>query len=430
MRLLQAINTLLVSIGQEMVDNLDEPSALMAKHTLDFVINELPYDTSDFQLDYESLPREVYNFVVVRACRKFQTSMISSEELHKFTQEDEASAKRMIIIKKIIPKSIQRDVEDELSELLSFANKVPKAIKDNLALLKLQGLLFLNSEEYPLNVESIERSYIDFKKRLIVNKDIPDEVLLATTRHLFAKYGFSGVIPQASEVSSKITDTLRAMATYEFQKSILAPDDYVITEAEKNQDEIDLRLAIIANRLMPSALLTRVRDEFIASYGYTQSELTGIMKEYITNKAMFRLQSILIPDEKQRPISVEDMDNAEASLITNLIVPKAIYFRAFEEIKLELGINSDILPEEIPEAVKLYAKYKGAYIHQPTAIINPRKYVLTEDMVIRQKALASQSLPNLSLLNTNSTKRIIDKDSSPTPTTPSTRARYRLKVGL
>ena len=430
MKLLDAVNSLLVGIGQEMVSDLNSPDALMAKQTLDFVLGEIPYESEDFALDYEHLPQAVYNYVVTRAGRKFQTDAVSSEALYQFTAEDETRAKRMLIRKKLIPKALRREVDEELSELLSFAAKVPSSLKDNLALLKLQGLLFSDVNEYVLNADTVMKAYTDFKKRLIVTKDVPDEVLEATAKQLFGKYGFSGVTPTDISTPSKITQTLQAMAAYEFQKSILEPDNYVITEAEKNQDELDLRLAIIANRLMPPALYTRVSEEFISTYAYTQSEFNAVINEYIISKAMFRLQSILIPDEKQRPISIEDMDNAEASLITNLIVPKAIYERADKEIKIELGISADIPENDIPEAVKMYARYKGAFLHQPTAIINPRKYVISNDTLIRLKALASQSLPTLSLMNSSGVSRILDKDNNPSATTSSTQTRYRLKVNL
>lgn len=428
MKVLEAVNYLLVSIGQEVVEDLSQPDALMAKQALDFVMGELPYDAEDFAMDYERLPLPVYNYVVIRAGRKFQTNMVSSEVLHQFTQEDEANAKRLLIRKKIIPKALKREVEEELNELLSFAAKVPQAIKENLALLKLQALLYISPEEYVLSEQSVTQAYVDFKKRLIVTKEVPMEVLKATAKHLFGKYGFSGVIPIDVTEPNHISATLRAMAAYEFQKSILAAEDYVIADAEKNQDELDLRLAIIANRLLPSALYARVENEFISTYGYTQSELTSIMEEYIYQKAMFRLQSILVPDERQRPISIEDMDNAEASLITNLIVPKAIYARAYAEIKLELGIAPEVSEEAIPEAVKVYARYKGAFIHQPTAIMNPRKYVISEETLMRAKALAGQSLPTLSLMSAKAVSRIVDKETSPSATSAATKQKYRLEV--
>ena len=125
-----------------MVGDLNSPDALMAKHTLDFVLGEIPYTRDDFVLDYESLPQEVYNYVVTRAGRKFQNDAVSSEVLYQFTADDEVRAKRMLIRKKLIPKAIKAEVEEELSELLSFAARVPNSIKDNLALLMLQGLIF------------------------------------------------------------------------------------------------------------------------------------------------------------------------------------------------------------------------------------------------------------------------------------------------
>ena len=144
--------------------------------------------------------------------------------------------------------------------------------------------------------------------------------------------------------------------------------------------------------------------------------------------AMFRLQSILIPSEAQRPITTEDMDNAEASLITNLIAPKALYNRALREVKIELGIEEGVEDSEIPEAVFSYARYKASFLHQPTAIISPRKYVLDEMMIVRAKALAGQSLAPLSFMNSKSVSRILDKENNPEAVTSSVRPKYRLKV--
>ena len=413
-RIKDAVNTILLSVGQEMLEDMNDPSALMAKRMLQNAIDELPYTNDDFAYNgintLNSMPIEVYNLVVAVAGRKFQTNVVSSEVLHEFTAEDEAYNKRAIIRKKLIPKNIQAEVDTELSELYSFSALVPKSLKQNLALIKLEAILFAKVDEYPLSIESVEQSYQDFKKRLITRREVPMEVLEATAN------------------SSNITQTLRTIASYNFQKSILSPDDYVISDAEKNQNELDLRLAIIANRLYPPELYAKVSDEFIATYGYTQSEFNSVINDYILNKTMFRLQSILIPTEGQRPITTEDMDNAEASLITNLIAPKALYNRALREVKIELGIEEGVEDSEIPEAVFSYARYKASFLHQPTAIISPRKYVLDEMMIIRAKALAGQSLAPLSFMNSKSVSRILDKENNPEAVTSSVRPKYRLKV--
>ena len=280
---------------------------------------------------------------------------------------------------------------------------MPNSLKQNLALIKLEAILFAKVDEYPLSIESVERSYLDFKKRLITKREVPNEVLEATAKELFAIYGFSNVIPIDISNPSNITQTLRTLACYNFQKSILSTDDHVISDAEKNQ-------------------------KFIYTYGYIPSEFNSIITNYILNKTMFRLQSILIPTEAQRPITLEDMDNAEASLITNLISPKVIYERALREIKIELGIEEGVEDKNIPEAVFNYARYKASFLHQPTAIINPRKYVLDEMTLIRAKALAGQSLSPLSFMSSKSVSRILDKDNNPEAVTSSVRAKYRLKV--
>lgn len=431
-RVKDAVNTILLSIGQEMLEDMSDPSALMAKRMLQNAIDELPYTNDDFAYNgidtLNNMPIEVYNLVVAVAGRKFQTNIVSSEVLHEFTLEDEAYNKRAIIRKRLIPKNIQAEVDTELNELYSFSSLVPNSLKQNLALIKLEAILFAKVDEYPLSIESVEQNYQDFKKRLITKREVPMEVLEATAKELFAIYGFSNVIPTDLSNSSNITQTLRTLASYNFQKSILNPDNYVISDAEKNQNELDLRLAIIANRLYPPELYGKVEDEFIATYGYTPSEFNSVINDYILNKTMYRLQSILIPSEAQRPITTEDMDNAEASLITNLIAPKALYSRALREVKIELGIEEGVADSEIPEAVFSYARYKASFLHQPTAIISPRKYVLDEMMIIRAKALAGQSLSPLSFMNSKSVSRILDKENNPEAVTSSVRPKYRLKV--
>ena len=285
-RIKDAVNTILLSVGQEMLEDMNDPSALMAKRMLQNAIDELPYTNDDFAYNgintLNSMPIEVYNLVVAVAGRKFQTNVVSSEVLHEFTAEDEAYNKRAIIRKKLIPKNIQAEVDTELSELYSFSNLVPKSLKQNLALIKLEAILFAKVDEYPLSIESVEQSYQDFKKRLITRREVPMEVLEVTAKELFAIYGFSNVIPTDLSNSSNITQTLRVIASYNFQKSILSPDDYVISDAEKNQNELDLRLAIIANRLYPPELYAKVTDEFIATYGYTQSEFNSVINSSIT----------------------------------------------------------------------------------------------------------------------------------------------------
>ena len=42
-RINDAVNTLLLSIGQEMLEDMNDPSALMAKRMLQNAIDELPY---------------------------------------------------------------------------------------------------------------------------------------------------------------------------------------------------------------------------------------------------------------------------------------------------------------------------------------------------------------------------------------------------
>ncbi|WXG60273.1 hypothetical protein VB002_00730 [Campylobacter concisus] len=100
-RIKDAVNTILLSVGQEMLEDMNDPSALMAKRMLQNAIDELPYTNDDFAYNgintLNSMPIEVYNLVVAVAGRKFQTNVVSSEVLHKFTAEDEAYNKRAII---------------------------------------------------------------------------------------------------------------------------------------------------------------------------------------------------------------------------------------------------------------------------------------------------------------------------------------------
>ena len=70
-----------------------------------FVLSSLPYTDLDFERKLSELPSEVYNYVVVKASRRLQAITIGSETLNAFSESDEMDAKRLIIRKKIIPKT-------------------------------------------------------------------------------------------------------------------------------------------------------------------------------------------------------------------------------------------------------------------------------------------------------------------------------------
>ena len=184
---LNAVNLMLTAIGEGMVTNIEEPEAKLALQSLDFVLSSLPYTDLDFERKLSELPSEVYNYVVVKASRRLQAITIGSETLNAFSESDEMDAKRLIIRKKIIPKTLLREVEEELEELLSYANSVPKSLKGDLALLKLQALLFVDVETYIISVESVKENYIDFKKRLIARREVPKEIIEATNKELFSR---------------------------------------------------------------------------------------------------------------------------------------------------------------------------------------------------------------------------------------------------
>lgn len=427
--ILEAVNTMLVSIGEEAVSDLTEPSAIMAMTTLDFVLNELPYTTEDFPFSFDKLPKEIYNYVVLKATRRFQNQMVGSEVLYQFTAEDELEAKRKIIMKRLVPQELVTEVELELNELSDLGSLVPSSLKKSLALLKLQALLFSNPQEYIVSNERVEQELTQFKKKLIVNRQVPLSVIQNVRADYFARYGFSGVIPSIVNDLADVTQTLRVLATYEFQKSILTPEDYVISIEEKTQDELDLRMAIIINRIVPEDLHNKTELEFLRTYGITDPiYLTPVMREYIINNALFKLQAILIPNPEQRPLKQEDLDDNEATLLSRLIVPKEIYTRVYGEVKVELGIDPTLTDDVIPEAVRVYAKYRSALIHQPIAIRYSNKYVISEKDVIKAKANASGSLPTQSLMNSVGVSRIIDRENSPEATSGVTQTKLRLKV--
>lgn len=428
-KLLKAINTMLVSVGEETVDNITEPSAIMANTTLDFVLGELPYTNDDFELSYDGIPTEVYNYVVLRATRRFQNQMVGSEVLYQFTAEDELEAKRKIIAKKLVPKELILEVEAELNEQSDLGSLVPSSLKKSLALLKLQALLFSNPQEYIVSNERIDIELTEFKKKLIVNRKVPLSLIQNVRADYFARYGFSGVIPTVVNTLADVSQTLKVLATYEFQKSILKPEDYVITPEEKAQDELDLRMAIVINRIVPEDLHNKTELEFLRVYGIVDPvELTPVMREYILNKALFKLQAILIPSPDQRPLKQEDLDDNEATLLSRLIIPKDIYDRVYEEVKVELGVDPTLTDDVIPEAIRIYAKYRSALIHQPTAVRYPSKYIISEKDVVKAKANASGSLPSQSLMDNISVSRLVDRENTPEATSGSTQTKLRLKV--
>ena len=428
-KIIDAVNIVLASVGEEQVADLTEPQALMAKSTLEFVLTELPYDSTDFDLDYEGIPNEVYNFCVVRGVRKFQASKVGSEILHQFSLEDENNAKRLLIRKKMIPKAISEEVNAEVEAILPYsAEEVPQGLKDNLGLLKLQGILFKNPEEYVVSTATVEQEMLQYKRSLVLNRQIPSGVLERVRSDYYSRYGFTGAIPVDLEGTNIATQLLKVMSAWELQKTLLLPEQYVISQEEKNQDEIDFRMALVANKLYPADLYDNVATEFMSAYGYMADELTLVMKNYITFQTMWRLQTILIPQASDRPYTLEDLDNAEANLIANLIVPMGIYTRVLEEVKMELSIEAGVDIQNIPEAVITYAKYRSAYLNQPTAIRNPAKYIISKETLLRAKANASHSLPAITMMSSSAITRIVNNDELPEVTAGSPTTTYRLSV--
>ncbi|CUU71158.1 hypothetical protein [Campylobacter hyointestinalis] len=426
---LNAVNLMLTAIGEGMIDNVDEPEAKLALQSLDFVLNSLPYTSLDFENTLSELPSEVYSYVVVKAARRFQAITIGSETLNAFSESDEMDAKRLIIRKKIIPKTLLNEVEEECRELLSFANSVPKSLKEDLALLKLQALLFVDPNTYIISVESVQENYINFKKRLIARREVPNEILEATAKELFSRYGFSKVIPNGVLENTNIQGIVRHIASFNFQSSILTTDNIVISEQERNQYELDFRVAIVTNRIFPRELYDKIMLEFVNTYGITPSEHISVVEQYLRTKTLYNLQAMLIADEKIRPISYSDMDNAEASLITNLIVPKNLYSKTYELTKTELAIEPEIDDKDVPKEVKEYALVKAALKHQLSCISDPSKYVFNERDLVNFKSIAWQSLPKISMLNNSNTNALVNNTILRTATASNeAKSAFRLKV--
>ena len=426
---LNAVNLMLTAIGEGMVTNIEEPEAKLALQSLDFVLSSLPYTDLDFEKNLSELPSEVYNYVVVKASRRLQAITIGSETLNAFSESDEMDAKRLIIRKKIIPKTLLREVEEELEELLSYADSVPKSLKGDLALLKLQALLFVDVETYIISVDSVKENYIDFKKRLIARREVPKEIIEATNKELFSRYGFSKAIPMEVLEGTNIPSIVRHIASFNFQSSILPAENAVISVEERNQYEVDFRVALIVNKVFPRELYDKVMLEFVNVYGITPSEHTSVVEQYLRTKTMYNLQTMLIADEKIRPISAQAMENAEISLITHLIVPKNIYERTYELTKTELSIDPQIDDADVPKEVKEYALVKAAIKHQASCVFNPSKYVFGVEDLVRFKANAWQSLPKISLLNNSNTNSLVNNTMLRTATSDSNvKSAFRLKV--
>jgi hypothetical protein len=430
-KILEAVNIILASVAEEQVTDLTEPQALMAKSTLEFVLTELPYNSEDFNINYEEMPPEVYNLCVVRAVRKFQASNVGSEILHQFSQEDELSSKRVLIRKKLIPKALLLEVDEELEAMLPFdRSEIPKSLKDNLGILKFQSLMFSKPEEYVLSAEAVDRQLMSYKKNLILTRNVPLHIIKRVRDDYYSRYGFTGAIPIDVTSMDDASQLIKVMATWELQKVILSVDDYVISQDEKSQDEIDFRMALVTNKLYPQDLYLKVEAEFTATYGYTVSEQTALMKEHILFLTMWRLQATLIPQTDDRPFTVEDLAGAESALIVNLITPKALYERVLNEVKTELSIEEGVQDSDIPEAVFTYAKYRATFIHQPSAIRDPRRYVIDRQMVMRAKANASHALPAQSMMNSTSVSRLVNNDELPEVTAGNPVNTYRLKMSV
>lgn len=363
---LEAVNLLLQASGMSDVASLSVPQAKMAVKTLDFTILELPYSPADFALTFDDIPggmpKLVQNLVVIRATRKFQKSVVGSEDIYVYSEADELTA----------------------------------------------------------------------KKQLIQTRVIPSAVLESTRLKLYSKYGFTGAIPKLVNTSNPLVDL---QATYEFQKTWLKPDEYVISENELYREELEFKVALIANRIVPNSVLEDEINEFISVYGYIYSELTSHMMEFCKLKAAYKMQPVLIDKTERFVLKLEDIDNVESSLLTKLIVPKELYNKMLNEAFLDLGLGylDDVTRDayKLNEYIVEYAKYKAAFYHQGSVIRYASKYIYTEREVLKAKVRASKSLGNPSMLDNISVSKIVQRTQTPTPTSgsSSTSSTTIFKVG-
>jgi len=255
------------------------------------------------------------------------------------------------------------------------------------------------------------------QKHLIQSRIIPSTILEATRIKLYSKYGFTNAIPSITLTSNAFTSL---MATYEFQKTWLKPDEYVITSDEIYREEADFRVSLIANRIVPNAVLEDEINEFISVYGMLYTEMPSHILEYCKLKAAYKMQPVLIDKSERYVLKMEDIDNIEASLLTKLIVPLELYNKMLDEAFIDLGLG--YLDEITRTAYKAneyiteYAKYKAAYYHQGSVIRYASKYVYTDKDIIKAKMRASKSMGNPSMLDNASVSRVTDRTNTPSPT--------------
>jgi hypothetical protein len=60
--------------------------------TQDFKFTEVTYLDAVWVTSYEDLPQQVYQYIALRAARRFQQSVIGSSDLYRFTAQDELDA--------------------------------------------------------------------------------------------------------------------------------------------------------------------------------------------------------------------------------------------------------------------------------------------------------------------------------------------------
>lgn len=335
---LEAINLMLLTAGEAGVTDLSDPHAQFAKTPLAFAIAELPYDSTDFALNFESLPPIIQTYVLTRATRKFQLSVVGAAEYLVYSEADELLAKKNIIAYRVTPNAVLKSVQDKLKSRFGFAVDPTDTASDFQQYVILQAAFefqaaWLPSEFYVITPEEIAIAEEDFRVALVASKTLPVSVLDEEANIFISTYGYA-----PTELTEQIIDHIKLKAAYKAQPVLIRNQErYVL----KPQDLDNSEASLVISRILPKPLIADitliVRDELGLAL---DAPLTLETIYYIQVKAAEQWQYSVIRYASKMPFSDRDVLVAKAKALNSLGVSSLLESKGVKRI-----VDRDNLPE-------------------------------------------------------------------------------------
>lgn len=312
---LQALNLMLLTAGELEVTDINDPNASFAKPPLAFAIAELPYDSSDFALDFESLPSLIQTYVLTRATRKFQLSVVGSAEFLVYSEVDELLSKKNIVASGLIPNSMLKRTQDKLQAQFGFAIDATVTSSGFYPFVLLQATYdfqkaWLAADYIVVTPEEIAIAEEDFRVSLIASRILPDKLVDQVARQFMSTYGFT-----FTQVTSDILTHIKLVAAYKLQPSIIrTPERYVIKPQEIDNSEASLLTRfVLPNQLVQAQIIVAQAELGIAD-GVV---LTTSFLRYVEIKVAERWQYSVIKYASKMPFTERDVLQAKAKAINS-----------------------------------------------------------------------------------------------------------------